>query len=760
MIEFKGYGMEADGRYARVLYLSSLVGGKANSMGRLLALLRSRGHVVQLFCSVDDSDASFQVQRMAEVFGPDLVLWDVSSVDGSILPQVGCPVIGVALGDTDGAWTLGAFLDEDYRAMRLADPAAAQNCVCVMQPQSAGRARQVDDLLREVKLGGLVALAGGWQDNLGCAHTGSSLSYWCRRAKYSVVFRPEVGEALPVAANMALRIQEGSLLLVEEGVRLPQWLEAVAIPFASGELIDVVRSLEQDPLRYTAAHEAQQGALDDLPRADQMLESLFSYADSITGCPVRSLGRPAIKVVLYGWFGAQNFGDDLLLELVHARVRERYPSAEVLVIGANPHQIRVQHGLGATEPHQKHRICEWLDGAAALIYCGGLMFDDPLGQTAGEAELAFDPWIDPAGQAAICSLARMYDVPTYFLGIGGGPMDTPAMQRYAKFMSAVGAHFLTRDQNTSELLLAAGADPNQVGSYADLSFGAKRYVDRHVAFLGSEEAWRWLQVQGRPYLVVSLRSCHRNPPDLASCVAQALDGVCERRDMSVLYLPLDTDDVGIQRQAFDLMEHKERAYLIGQRPTVETILGYISSSSATLSMRLHCSLLHMVLGRPAVGLNYNDKIEAQFTAIGQEGCLLSLDASAKDMSALLIDALDASESFADEVADVMAQQQALVDAEFCELFAAIDKVVTKRSNSAITRPKTYCYPRSVSLTEQELGCARSEVQRLQAQVASLERERDAAVCEVAAVRGSTSYRLGNIMVRPISALKRRLLRKG
>ena len=752
--------MEANGRYARVLYLSSLVGGKANPMGRLPALLRSRGHVVQLFCSVDDSDASFQVQRMAEVFGPDLVLWDVSSVDDSILPQVDCPVIGVTLSNADGAWTLGAFLDEDYRAMSIADPAAAQDCLCVMQPQSAGRVRQVDDLLQEVKLGELVALAEGWQDNLGCDRTGSSLSYWCRRAKYSVVFRPEVGEALPAAANMALRIQEGSLFLIEKGVSLPQWLEAVAIPFASGRLIDVVRSLEQDPVRYTAAHEAQQGALDNLPRADQMLESLFSYADSIAGGPVRSLGRPAVRVVVYGWFGAQNFGDDLLLELVHARVRERYSSAEVLVIGANPHQIRVQHGLEATEPHQKHRICEWLDGAAALIYCGGLMFDDPLGQTAGEAELAFDPWIDPAGQAAICSLARMYDVPTYFLGIGGGPMDTPAMQRYAKLMSAVGAHFLTRDRNTSDLLLAAGADPGQVGSYADLSFGAKCYVDRHVAFLDSEEAWRWLQAQGRPYLVVSLRSCHRNPPDLASRVAQALDGVCERRDMSVLYLPLDADDVDIQRQAFDLMEHKERAYLIGQRPTVETILGYISRSSATLSMRLHCSLLHMVLGRPAVGLNYNDKIEAQFTAIGQEGRLLSLDASAKDMSALLVDALDASESFADEVADVMARQQALVDAEFCELFAAIDKVVTKRSNSAITRSRTYCYPRSVSLTEQELGCARSEVQRLQAQVASLERERDAAVCEVAAVRGSTSYRLGNIMIRPISALKRRLLRKG
>ena len=752
--------MEANGRYARVLYLSSLVGGKTSPMGRLLALLRSRGHVVQLFCSVDDSDASFQVQRMAEVFGPDMVLRDTSSVGAGILPQVDCPVIGIALSDTDGAWPLEPFLDEAYRAERIAEPAVAQDCVCVMQPHSSGRARQVDDLLQKVGLGGLVALSEGWQDDLGCDRTGSSLSYWCRRAKYSVVFRPEAGEALPAAANMALRMQEGSLLLVEEDVRLPQWLEAVAIPFASGELIDVIQSLEQDPLRYTAAHEAQQGALDDLPRTDQMFESLFSYADSVAVGPVRSLGRPAVRVVVYGWFGAQNFGDDLLLELVHARVRERYPSAEVLVIGANPYQIRVQHGLEATEPHQKHRICEWLDGAAALIYCGGLMFDDPLGQTAGEAELAFDPWIDPAGQAAICSLARMYDVPTYFLGIGGGPMDTPAMQRYAKLMSAVGAYFLTRDQNTSDLLLAAGVGPRQVSSYADLSFGAKRYVDKHVAFLDSEEAWRWLKAQGRPYLVVSLRSCHRNPPDLASRVAQTLDGVCERRDVSVLYLPLDADDVGIQRQAFDLMEHKERAYLIGQRPTVETILGYISRSSATLSMRLHCSLLHMVLGRPAVGLNYNDKIEAQFTAIGQEGRLLSLNASAKDMSALLVDALDTSESFADEVADVMAQQQALVDAEFCELFAAIDKVVTKRSNSAITRPKTYCYPRSVSLTEQELDCARSEVQRLQARVASLERERDAAVCEVAAVRGSTSYRLGNIMVRPISALKRRLLRKG
>ena len=131
--------MEANGRYTRVLYLSSLVGGKANPMGCLPALLRLRGHVVQLFYSVDDSDASFQVQRMVEVFGPDLVLWDVSSVDGSILPQVDCPVIGVALSDTDGAWTLGAFLDEDYRVMRIADPAAVQNYVCVMQPQSSDK---------------------------------------------------------------------------------------------------------------------------------------------------------------------------------------------------------------------------------------------------------------------------------------------------------------------------------------------------------------------------------------------------------------------------------------------------------------------------------------------------------------------------------------------------------------------------------------------------------------------------------------------
>ena len=49
--------------------LVPLWGVRLTPMGRLLALLRSRGHVVQLFCSVDDSDASFQVQRMVEVFG-------------------------------------------------------------------------------------------------------------------------------------------------------------------------------------------------------------------------------------------------------------------------------------------------------------------------------------------------------------------------------------------------------------------------------------------------------------------------------------------------------------------------------------------------------------------------------------------------------------------------------------------------------------------------------------------------------------------
>lgn len=743
-------------RYARILHLGPLERSEVGPMGRFLEVLRSKGHVVQSFDVTGDPDGLGLARRMINAFGPDLLLWNGFNIEAGMLGQLSCPAIPVTLQGKDGAWQLGAFLDEDYRLARIADPNVTRDHICIMQPRCEVRARQVASVLHEEKLDGMVALDDSWSDHSCHELSYASLPYWCRRARYSVIFVATEDEIAPTAADLVLRMEEGSLLLVEEGVDVPRWLSHVSVDFAQGQLAEVIRELEGNPLRYKTALKAQQAALNTLPSSDTMVGYLLSYAAKERGF-LGSLRNPALKVLVYGWFGARNFGDDLLLELVHSRVRECYPSAQILVIGADPRQIQAQHGLQATEPHQKRRICEWLDGAAALIFCGGLMFDDALGQTAGEPELVFDPWIDPAGQAAICFLARMYDVPMYFLGIGAGPMETPAMQRCARLMGAVGARFLTRDRETSDLLRTSGVCPDQIHTCADLAFGSLHYVGCHTATMEVDPARKWLLEQSRPYLVVSLRNWHLNPSNLALRIAQALDSVCDERDVSVLLLPLDEGDVDLHGQVRDLMVHKRRVFHIGERPNLETTLGHMTASSAALAMRLHCSLLHMVLGKPAVGLDYNDKVSAQFRVVGQERRLLPLNAPSDRISAAVISALDTSESFAGEVAGAIARQKALVDAGFNELFAAIDAAVAHGAEAV--RVRTYCYPRIVSLTEQELARTRMRTKELEASVMTLERERDTAIGELTATRDSTSYRLGNIMAGPIAAIKRRFSRR-
>ena len=243
-----------------------------------------------------------------------------------------------------------------------------------------------------------------------------------------------------------------------------------------------------------------------------------------------------------------------------------------------------------------------------------------------------------------------------------------------------------------------------------------------------------------------------------------------------VFVPFDEADVEIHARVVEHLEglgYADDVTLLDARPEEPAMLALVGGSRFALAMRLHCGILHHVMGRPALGLNYNDKVEAHFERMGQGDVLLPLDFTDDQADAALTAFLDDLPARALRIGERVGEAAALVDQAFEETFALMEGAPAARDDREVF------YPRTTSAAEQQLesGARRrageldeslralrqrcADVEDLRSGLQTeLETERVRAVAlerEVDELRASRSYRLGNAFMRFPAWIRRRSL---
>lgn len=778
--------------FARILIIAAHTPDETDWHARLARACAARGHAVRVWCPPDDQadNAFFAVRR---AFRPTLALWTAEawkSHSEKLAAQVAdaCASGIVALRPTSDAleaqsadfvlavgdaclhaleeaartsgrrapFVMGmpAAIDAEYMQATLSDPNAQRDAVSFDQARTPEREAAAAALRDAACALETVAFHPSWPENFERMHPGANRTY---RRRTTAFFAGLPGNDAPTEADIALRVAEGACVVIAHDDGESREGDApfrAAVCEGIDGLIRTIASLACDDEQAQNLRERQHAALASMPALEDVVDETLAALDrecaTRNGAPCRpdvlSQEQPAMKVVMYGWFGARNFGDDLLLASTATRIEQRYPQAFFCVIGANASVIENEYGYQAATPDRKYEVRAFLDQAAAMVLCGGLLFDDPLAQTAGEMEFCLDPWIEPTGQAAVCLLARSLGVPSVYLGFGAGPIDNRPTRIAVNLIARSEARFLPRDEHTKDLLEACGVKSNQIAVRADLILGARDYVIERAAQAPNDA--------DGDFFTVSLRRWHRNPADFARQIAHALDAVTQETGLVALMLPFDQDDVELHRNVVEHMEHPESARVIETRPEETELLSLIARSRFAFAMRLHCSILHHILDKPAVGLNYNDKIEAHFRRFGQADMLLELCASSSEMTRLMEKAASWNEEDRNRLAHDRRDADRLVAEAFDELFAAIEHPLARPDGDPVF------FPRRVSnvecLLREELAHAARRAEEAAARIELLESENAALRDEAAALRTSRSYRLGNAFMRIPHAVAARL----
>jgi polysaccharide pyruvyl transferase CsaB len=319
--------------------------------------------------------------------------------------------------------------------------------------------------------------------------------------------------------------------------------------------------------------------------------SAARMADDCVRAYEAALRRPR-RVVMSGYYGFGNAGDEAILHAVRDGITRRSGDISITVLSKNPAQTRARHDCGAVRRFGVFGVLRALSRCDALVSGGGSLLQD---QTSTRS-LLYYLWI--------ITLARGLGKKVMIYANGIGPVTRESNRRRVKKVVA-GADVITlRDAGSKDELLAMGVSRGDIRVTADPVFtigAAPR--ERSLELLGA----RGIPAD-RPFAVVCVRHW-ANGGGLYGELAKMCDGIYDRHALGVVFVAMQTPgDVGISLEISRMM--KRPSYVLDGQFTPSELIGIMGAAELVVAMRLHALIFAARAAVPSVGIMCDPKLEA------------------------------------------------------------------------------------------------------------------------------------------------------
>lgn len=305
-----------------------------------------------------------------------------------------------------------------------------------------------------------------------------------------------------------------------------------------------------------------------------------------------------MKVVISGFYGLGNTGDEAILESIVDNLRSEVPNIDITVFSLSPEQTAREHNVKtvyrAWRRENKEKI-KALREADVLISGGGGLLQDTY-----PTKFLFGPlpyYLIIAMLAKICGARVMF----FSQGIG------PVTSTWGKFLMrrfANKADFITvRDQYSKDYLHDLGVTRPKTVVTADIVFAFQKKEDaaclQSLNLTGSEKL---LAVSVRPWFE------HRDYEDK---LASALDELIESDGVTPVFVPMEGHhDVDASKRVLQKMKNESQCHLLAGDFTPNQYLNFIGGCEATVGLRLHSLIFSALTAVPHVGISYDKKVES------------------------------------------------------------------------------------------------------------------------------------------------------
>ena len=299
-----------------------------------------------------------------------------------------------------------------------------------------------------------------------------------------------------------------------------------------------------------------------------------------------------MKILLAGYFGSGNIGDEAILQVLATQLKKQFPFGEITALSGNPDETSRLYDIGSAHKYSIVNILKGMLSCDAFILGGGGLLQD---STSARSLLYY---------SSLIILAKLFRKRTILLGQGIGPVHNTALLKKAlKKVDLV----TVRDERSYKELMSIGAKPKKLSLTADLSF-----------LLGSpdkENGKKILDIDGvkkcrSRSIGISLRPPikGKDAEENYSAIAVLCDHLIKEKDSQIVFLIFNyPEDLDAINRVMGRMKYP--AHILLRRCKPSEMLDVISSLDALIGMRLHSLVFSFIAGIPGFGLSYDPKVE-------------------------------------------------------------------------------------------------------------------------------------------------------
>jgi polysaccharide pyruvyl transferase CsaB len=321
--------------------------------------------------------------------------------------------------------------------------------------------------------------------------------------------------------------------------------------------------------------------------------------------------RDVVRVVVSGYYGYRNTGDEAILSVLLAQLRAALPGVEAHVISGTPEETSAAHQVRGVLWSDPLAIARAVAQSDFVITGGGGIFHDYGGfpeyglLTEGNWGLGF--------HVTAGLLAGLFRKPHIIYAVGVGPLFSEQARRFTRAICEASALLAVRDEASRELLCALGVARERVHLTADPAFLLPAAAPGRLSEILAAEG-----IPEHPNRVaVAIRHWDQGaePRIWERSVADGLARVRASADTQIVFVPFqqfpgkEEDDAAVARRVARQIPQAGDVFVLEGAYTPSEKASILGSARVVVGMRLHSVIFALAMQRPFVALTYDQKVE-------------------------------------------------------------------------------------------------------------------------------------------------------
>ncbi|MEG1000835.1 MAG: polysaccharide pyruvyl transferase CsaB [Cellulosilyticaceae bacterium] len=286
-------------------------------------------------------------------------------------------------------------------------------------------------------------------------------------------------------------------------------------------------------------------------------------------------------VVISGYYGFDNIGDEAVLQSIIGALREQMPQVNIVVLSNTPQKTKAVYNVEAVNRWKIKEVAAAIKKSSLLISGGGSLLQDVTSNKTVPYYLG------------IIKIAQFFKKPVVLYSQGVGPVNKGFNKTLIKIICSKVNHIFVREIGSKKLLEEMKVKaPITVAIDPVLGIKVKDFV------LDKVVEPKTVGIYVRPW---------QNTAQIAEELAPVIKHI-DNLGYSVYMIPMYyNEDVAAAKAVVERLDVNVK--LIDRELTIDEAVAYTANFDFIIGMRLHSLIMAGAVGTPMIALSYDPKVQ-------------------------------------------------------------------------------------------------------------------------------------------------------